>query len=67
VQFMDPYLRIGDVVTVAFDSNSSRGVPVDPTVSKIRKDLSWEDLINEGKGVLVLFYYFKLVFNLFLS
>lgn len=41
--------REGDIVTFSFESYSRREIPVNPFVSRIRKDISWRDVLREHR------------------
>lgn len=36
---------MGDIVTLAYDNYSSKDIPVDPKISRIRPDLDWDDVL----------------------
>eukprot|EP00026_Physarum_polycephalum_P002627 Phypoly_transcript_02635.p1 GENE.Phypoly_transcript_02635~~Phypoly_transcript_02635.p1 ORF type:complete len:741 (+),score=93.71 Phypoly_transcript_02635:157-2379(+) len=40
-----PTPKIGDVVTFSFDRSSRRELPVNPTITRVRTDLSWDDVL----------------------
>jgi hypothetical protein len=41
-------LRVGDVVTIAHTSKLRNNQPVQPFVSRIRNDLTWEDVLRNA-------------------
>eukprot|EP00026_Physarum_polycephalum_P001094 Phypoly_transcript_01095.p1 GENE.Phypoly_transcript_01095~~Phypoly_transcript_01095.p1 ORF type:complete len:1190 (+),score=164.67 Phypoly_transcript_01095:101-3670(+) len=38
-------LAVGDVVTLEFDNYSQKNIPVNASISRVRKDLSWDDVL----------------------
>ena len=40
----------GDVITFSFTSCSQWAVPLDPKICRIRRDLSWNDVVNSTAG-----------------
>ena len=36
----------GDIVTFSFDTFSRKAVPLQPKLERIRKDMSWEDVLR---------------------
>lgn len=38
-------VKTGDVVTFSYESNSRRDAPVNPTIYRVRTDLSWDDVV----------------------
>lgn len=42
-------LKMGDVVTFAFENSLRRGVPLNPKIVKLRNDISWQDVIRSYK------------------
>jgi hypothetical protein len=50
-----PTPRIGEVVTFSYETMARRDVPTNPRIYRIRKDLSWEDVVanylREGKNL----------------
>jgi hypothetical protein len=39
-------IAVGDVVTFSYNHHSQRHIPANPTVFKIRTDISWEDVVQ---------------------
>eukprot|EP00026_Physarum_polycephalum_P001944 Phypoly_transcript_01947.p1 GENE.Phypoly_transcript_01947~~Phypoly_transcript_01947.p1 ORF type:complete len:919 (+),score=98.36 Phypoly_transcript_01947:138-2894(+) len=39
--------RPGDVVTISYDSYTRNAVPMNPTISQIRKDVNWELILRD--------------------
>lgn len=37
---------VGDVVTFTYDRQARRNVPTNPRVTRIREDMSWQDLLQ---------------------
>ena len=44
-EFSGGKIRRGDVVTLAYDSYSARGVPKNPKIHRIRSDVTWEQVV----------------------
>ena len=42
-----PHYKVGDVVTVEYESHARREVPVGPRIVRIRTDVSWEDVLRD--------------------
>eukprot|EP00026_Physarum_polycephalum_P002689 Phypoly_transcript_02697.p1 GENE.Phypoly_transcript_02697~~Phypoly_transcript_02697.p1 ORF type:complete len:777 (+),score=106.95 Phypoly_transcript_02697:66-2396(+) len=40
-------LKKGDVVTVAFEHYSRKSIPVNPRITRIRKDMTWQHVLHE--------------------
>jgi hypothetical protein len=40
-------VKKGDVVTVAFENYSRKSIPVNPKITRIRKDMTWENVLHE--------------------
>lgn len=40
-------LKIGEVVTLAYESFSQKEVPVAPKITRARKDVEWEDVMSD--------------------
>jgi hypothetical protein len=38
----------GDVVTFSYETFARRDVPVNPTIFRLRSDLSWDDLVERA-------------------
>lgn len=57
-------VQIGDIVTFEFDHFSRREAPTNPRVVRIRKDISWQDIVREFKGFFLFIYYFYILFPL---
>eukprot|EP00026_Physarum_polycephalum_P001930 Phypoly_transcript_01933.p1 GENE.Phypoly_transcript_01933~~Phypoly_transcript_01933.p1 ORF type:complete len:924 (+),score=109.23 Phypoly_transcript_01933:169-2940(+) len=43
----DVYPKKGDIVTFLCESYSTKGIPVNPQVSRIRKDVTWESILQD--------------------
>lgn len=41
-------LKDGDVVTVAYEDYTRKSIPLNPTIYRIRKDLSWQQVVAEN-------------------
>lgn len=41
-------LVMGDIVTFAYDNYSSRSLPIYPKIIRVRKDLTWKDVLREN-------------------
>lgn len=37
----------GDIVTFEFETASRREIPTNPTITRIRKDVSWDDVVRD--------------------
>ena len=35
-------------MTFSYESSARRGIPVDPTIYRIRNDLSWDDVVRSS-------------------
>jgi hypothetical protein len=42
----DLQLQRGDIVTVSYENFSRRAIPVNPKLVRIRKDVSWEEVLQ---------------------
>jgi hypothetical protein len=40
-------IKEGDVVTFTFDNYSRGVIPVNPSVTRVRTDISWEQVLND--------------------
>lgn len=40
-------LQPGDVVTLTYDSYSKNAIPVNPVISHVRKDITWEHVLRD--------------------
>ena len=40
-------IKKGDVVTFAYDQYSTQTIPLNPSILRVRKDISWEDVMHE--------------------
>jgi hypothetical protein len=43
----------GDIVTVAYEKCSRKAVPMEPTITHVRSDLSWEEVLHSTKHEVV--------------
>jgi hypothetical protein len=53
VPMPDVELKIGDVVTFAYDNYSHRSAPVNPTIIRSREDITWKDILFDFRHNLV--------------
>lgn len=61
--------QTGEIVTFSYESYSSRALPVNPQITRIRLDKNWKDLVNEyhlekENTIKSIFYY--LIYKLFI-
>ena len=43
----DVKYKVGDIVTLEYESHARREIPVGPKIVRIRTDVSWEDLLQD--------------------
>lgn len=41
-------LKKGNIVSFSYNKISSLGVPLETTISRVRYDISWDDLVNDS-------------------
>ena len=41
----DVELKIGDVATFVYDNYSQWSIPVNPTILRLREDITWKDIL----------------------
>jgi hypothetical protein len=44
-------LEIGNIVTIMFANFEREKIPVNPIITKIRTDISWEDVVGQPSGM----------------
>lgn len=45
-----PVVKVGEIVTFTYETSSRRSVPTNPKITRVRSDVSWDDVvINAAK------------------
>jgi hypothetical protein len=48
----------GDIVTFEYENFSRKDAPVNPRVTRVRKDLTWEDTVRDFNSIFFFFLFF---------